>query len=99
IAGPIMRAKNLLTQVINPRQINWQKIQEGTYLIFWGLFQKIFIADNLAKIVDPLFKRQSGWSCWEVCLGAYAFAFQLYCDFAGYSNMARGLGKLMGFEI
>ncbi len=98
VAGPIERAKNLLPQILSPRTFNVDRFYEGCYLIFWGLFQKVVIADNLAKIAEPVF---NGWKykSGEIVLAMYAFAFQIFCDFAGYSNIARGLGKLLGFEI
>ena len=99
MAGPIERAAHMLPQVINPRKISRAQFQEGGYLIFWGLFQKIFVADNLAPIVDQLFTPGTAYHGPLVLLGAYAFAFQVYCDFAGYSNMARGLSKCMGFDL
>jgi alginate O-acetyltransferase complex protein AlgI len=99
IAGPIMRAKNFLPQVTHPRQIRLDQFYEGCHLFFWGLFEKIFIADNMAKIVNPVFGSPGPYQGGEVLVALYAFTFQIFCDFDGYSNMARGLGKCMGFEI
>ena len=99
VAGPIERAKHLLPQILNPRKITLDKFHEGCYLIFFGVFQKIFVADNLAKIVDPIFAGFPPYDGSKTVLAAYAFAFQVFCDFAGYSNIARGLGKCMGFDI
>ncbi len=99
IAGPIMRAKNFLPQIRNPRVLDWAQFYEGYYLVFWGLFEKIFIADNLAKIVNPVFASSAPYEGARVLVAVYAFAFQIFCDFDGYSNIARGLGKCMGFDI
>ena len=100
VAGPIERAKHLLPQVLSPRTLSLRECYEGSYLVFWGLFQKAVVADNLgAQIVDPIFNSAPPYNGIEVLLAVYAFAFQIYCDFAGYSNMARGLGKLMGFDL
>ncbi len=99
IAGPIMRAKDFLPQIVLPRRLSLGQFYEGCHLIFWGLFEKIFIADNLAKIVNPVFAGAPPYKGGEVLVALYAFAFQIFCDFDGYSNMARGLGKCMGFEI
>ncbi|MFH0812247.1 MAG: MBOAT family O-acyltransferase [Pseudomonadota bacterium] len=99
VAGPIERAGHLLPQILSPRKINVNTFYEGCHLIFWGLFQKVFIADNLAKIVDPVFAAPPPYDGIEVLCASYAFAFQIFCDFAGYSNIARGLGKCMGFDI
>jgi D-alanyl-lipoteichoic acid acyltransferase DltB (MBOAT superfamily) len=99
IAGPIERARHLLPQILSPRKLTLDKFYGGCYLIFWGLFMKIFIADNMAKIVDPVFAASPPYSGAMVIIALYAFAFQIFCDFAGYSNIARGLGKCMGFDI
>jgi len=98
IAGPIARAKDLLPQIRDSRKLNLKGFYEGCYLIFWGLFQKIYIADNLAQIVNPFFDSQPPYNGAKVLLVLYAFAFQIYCDFAGYSSIAVGLGRCMGFE-
>jgi D-alanyl-lipoteichoic acid acyltransferase DltB (MBOAT superfamily) len=99
VAGPIERAKHLLPQILSPRKFSAEKFFEGCYLISWGFFQKVFVADNLARIVDPVFASSAPYNGAKVLIALYAFAFQIFCDFAGYSNIARGLGKCMGFEI
>ena len=99
VAGPIERASRFLPQVLGSRRISAAGLHEGGFLIFWGLFQKVMIADNLARLADPVFADPAGAGSLAVLLAVYAFAFQIYCDFAGYSNMARGLGLLMGFDI
>ena len=100
VAGPIERATNLLRQVLNPRKVTLEKFYEGCFLIFWGLFLKAVIADNLSKVVDPVYAVQTPpFNGMEVLFATYAFTFQIYCDFAGYSHIARGIGKMMGFEI
>jgi len=99
VAGPIERASHLLPQILSKRKVTLDKFYEGCYLIFWGLFLKVFVADNLAKLVDPIFTSDPPYNGIKVLLGLYAFAFQIFGDFAGYSNIARGLGKCMGFDI
>ncbi|OGX05655.1 MAG: acyltransferase [Omnitrophica WOR_2 bacterium GWA2_47_8] len=99
VAGPIERARHLLPQILSPRKLSLDKFGEGCFLIFWGLFMKVFVADNLALVVDPIFASKATVSGAEVLIGLYAFAFQIFCDFAGYSNIARGLGMCMGFDI
>lgn len=99
VAGPIERAKNLLPQIHLPRKVTLDNFYQGCYLIFWGLFMKVFIADNLATIVNPIFASSGPSNAADILLGIYAFTFQIFCDFAGYSNIARGLCKCMGFEI
>ncbi len=99
VAGPIERAGHLLPQILAPRTITREGLKTGAYLIFWGLFQKLFVADNLAGLVDPFFASAAPYNGVGVLLAVYAFSFQIYCDFAGYSNIARGLGLFMGFDL
>jgi len=99
VAGPIERGYHLLPQITSPRIITREKIYEGSYLILWGLFKKIFIADNLAQIVDPIFSGGGTPSGSLVLIGVYAFAFQIYCDFSAYTDIARGIAKWMGIDL
>jgi alginate O-acetyltransferase complex protein AlgI len=99
VAGPILRATRLLPQIAQPRQITAESVRDGLWLMTWGFFQKIFIADNLAPLANTIFEPGSQASGVNVLLGVYAFAFQIYGDFAGYSNIARGTSKLMGIEL
>jgi alginate O-acetyltransferase complex protein AlgI len=99
VAGPIERATHLLPQVLNPRSITWQGVRLGLWLFGWGLFKKLVIADNAAIIADQVFSGQVEWTAGTALLGVYAFALQIYCDFSGYSDMARGLGFFLGFNI
>lgn len=99
VAGPIERGYHLLPQITAPRTITREKIYEGSYLILWGLFKKIFIADNLAQIVDPIFSGPGSPSGSLVLIGVYAFAFQIYCDFSAYTDIARGVAKWMGIDL
>jgi alginate O-acetyltransferase complex protein AlgI len=99
VAGPILRASLLLPQITGPRSISRQQLTDGAWLIGWGLFQKMFVADNLATLVDATFGSPVTPAGGDVLIATYAFAFQIYGDFAGYSNMARGMSKLMGIEL
>ena len=99
VAGPIERAEHLLPQLERPRRLTRQQFQEGCWLIVWGLYKKVYVADHLAKIVQAAFSKNGEWTGSEVLLSLYAFAFQIYGDFSGYSDMARGLAKLMGIEL
>ncbi len=99
VAGPINRATDLLPRVQNPRTVTWDGVGQGCTLIFWGLFKKIYIADNCAKLVTEAFHNPSLHSGASLLVTVYAFAFQIYCDFSGYSDVARGLAKMMGFEL
>ena len=99
VAGPILRAANLLPQIDSPRRITAEQVRDGLWLIAWGYLQKVFVADNLAPLANAIFDPALSPSGVNVLLGMYAFAFQIYGDFAGYSNIARGTSKLMGIEL
>jgi alginate O-acetyltransferase complex protein AlgI len=99
VAGPIQRAQSLIDQVAHPRTVTRSTFAEGFYLIMWGLFKKVVIADNMAKIVNPIFAQNEHFTATQVIVGAVAFAFQIYGDFSGYSDMARGPALLMGFRL
>lgn len=99
VAGPILRASLLLPQIHQPRRVTRRHIVEGAWLITWGMFQKMFVADNLAGLVNGVFSPSADPTGGDVLVATYAFAFQIFGDFAGYSNMARGMSKLMGIEL
>jgi len=99
VAGPILRASLLLPQIERPRTIRREQIVGGLWLIGWGCFQKMFVADNLAQLVDSVFGPSVSPGGGDVLVALWAFAFQIYGDFAGYSNIARGVSKLMGIEL
>lgn len=99
VAGPILRASKLLPQIASPRRITFAQLRDGMWLILWGYFQKIFVADNLAPLANAVFSGETTQTGVNVLLGVYAFGFQIYGDFAGYSNIARGTSKLMGIEL
>jgi alginate O-acetyltransferase complex protein AlgI len=99
VAGPILRARTLLPQIAGRRIVTSAQMREGAWLIAWGFFQKIFVADNLAPLASRIFAPGAHETGINVLLGTYAFAFQIYGDFAGYSNIARGTSKLMGIEL
>lgn len=98
VAGPIQRASLLLPQVTLPRAITAEKLQEGVHLIIWGFVKKIYMADNLSPIVEVAFSNPSP-NGGATTIGVLAFCFQIYCDFSGYTDIARGLAKIMGFEF
>ena len=99
VAGPILRASLLLPQIEKPRTISVAQSNEGLWLIGWGCFQKMFLADNLAPLVESVFTPGAAPGGLDVVLAVYAFALQIYGDFAGYSNIARGVSKLLGIEL
>ncbi len=99
VAGPIERATNLLPQILNKRVFNRRQAAQGLRLILWGLFKKVVVADSLAPIVNDIFGNYQDYNGFSLWLGAIYFAFQIYCDFSGYSDMAIGTAKLFGFEL
>lgn len=99
VAGPIERAWRLLPQIQNPRTITKKTIQTGLWMVAWGYFLKVFVADNLGNIVDTVFAKQSVISGGEALVSLYAFAFQIFGDFAGYSAIAIGVGHLLGIKL
>lgn len=99
VAGPIERAANLLPQFQRNRFFNFERARSGVELIIWGLFQKIVIADNCATYVNSIFENYDKLNSLSLLLGAFYFAFQIYGDFAGYSNIAIGSARLLGFDL
>lgn len=99
VAGPIERASHMVPQIQTPRKITREGINEGFALLFWGLFKKVVIADNAAVFVERVFSSSSDLPGFLNLAGVYAFAFQIYGDFSGYTDMARGLARLMGFQL
>jgi len=99
VAGPIERASNLLPQFTNKRHFSYDRGVEGMRQILWGLFKKVVIADNCAVIVNQVFANPNEYLGYELLLAAILFAFQIYCDFSGYSDIAIGTGKLFGFNL
>jgi alginate O-acetyltransferase complex protein AlgI len=103
VAGPIERASEMMPQFESPRRFKLEQWGEGLWLVLYGLFKKVVIADNLAGIVNAAFAPaaagaddRTGVQC---LIGVYAFAYQIYCDFSGYTDVARGIAKLLGFEL
>lgn len=99
VAGPIERASNLLPQILGPRNPTLKQFQAGLFLILGGLFKKIFIADQIARIVDPIFLHHESYLAGDVAIGALFFGIQIYADFSGYTDIARGAAKLLGFNL
>lgn len=99
VAGPIERANHLLPQVIRPRTFNYHQAVQGCQIILWGLFKKVVIADGIAGKVSYIFQHYEDLSTLSLIVGTAFFAVQIYCDFSGYSDMAIGLAKLLGFEL
>ena len=99
VAGPIERASNLLDQFLKTRSFSYEKAADGTRQVLWGLFKKMVIADNCAIFVNDVFDNYHELPASRLVLGAILFAFQIYGDFSGYSDIAIGTARLFGFNL
>jgi D-alanyl-lipoteichoic acid acyltransferase DltB (MBOAT superfamily) len=99
VAGPIERATHLLPQIQKKRTFDYAKAVDGLRQILWGLFKKIVIADQCAVYTNIIFNNSASYSGSTHVLGVIFFAFQIYCDFSGYSDIAIGTAKLLGIEL
>ena len=98
VAGPIERARRLLPQIAKTQPMTWERIWTGVHLMAWGMFKKVVIADNIALVADAVYGSDSPSGLW-VAVGTYAFALQIYCDFSGYTDIARGAARVLGFDL
>tara|TARA_R110002096_G_scaffold251769_1_gene444701 strand:+ start:6378 stop:7811 length:1434 start_codon:yes stop_codon:yes gene_type:complete len=99
VAGPIERATNLLPQFYKMRSFNYANSVDGLRQVLWGLFKKVVIADNCAKYANIIFNNHTEYNGSTLLLGAFFFAFQIYGDFSGYSDIAIGISRLFGFNL
>jgi len=99
LAGPIQRPISLLPQIQKSRIFNYGNATDGLRQILWGLFMKMVIADNCVPYVDDIFTNFSNYEGSTLIVGVILFTVQIYADFAGYSNIAVGIGKLLGFQL
>jgi alginate O-acetyltransferase complex protein AlgI len=99
VAGPIERASNLLPQFYKKRTFDYNRAVDGLRQILWGLLKKMLIADNAAIIANDIFNNSADYSGFTLLLGAVFFAFQIYGDFSGYSDIAIGVSRLFGLDL
>ena len=99
VAGPIERASNLLPQFHKQVRFDFNRIQSGITLMLWGLFKKIVIADRLALIVNEIYNNPTEYHGYTLVIGTLFFAVQIYCDFSGYSDIAIGIARVLGFDF
>jgi alginate O-acetyltransferase algI len=99
VAGPIERATHLLPQFFRTRTVSPTQVADGCRQILWGLFKKMVVADNCAQVVDQIFAYHNDLPASTLALGAVLFAFQIYGDFSGYSDIAVGTARLFGFSL
>jgi len=98
VAGPIERASHLLPQLAATVKIDLRMLESGIWLFIWGLFKKVVLADSFAYFVDPTFSFVEPEAS-QTIIGVTAFALQIYCDFSGYTVMARGMARMLGFDL
>jgi D-alanyl-lipoteichoic acid acyltransferase DltB (MBOAT superfamily) len=99
VAGPIERASNLLPQFSRSYDFDYNRIRDGVVLMAWGFFKKVVIADRLSEYVNLVYNNPEGYYGLAVVLATLFFAFQIYCDFSGYSDIAIGSAKILGFTL
>jgi alginate O-acetyltransferase complex protein AlgI len=99
VAGPIERARNLLPQFSSLKKFDYPKAANGFRQLLWGFFAKIAVADSIAPITDSIFANNGSLGAGTLVFGAVLFSVQLFCDFAGYSNIAIGIASILGFDI
>ncbi|SFC74769.1 MBOAT family O-acyltransferase [Butyrivibrio sp. YAB3001] len=99
LSGPIQKARNLLPQISKPRDFTYDLAQKGTLLFIWGAFEKIMVANRLNLIHSNIITDYANHSSAEILIGAMCFSLYIYADFSSYSDMARGIGMLLGIDV
>ncbi len=99
VAGPIERARHMFPQYQSPRVVTREQFNSGARLILCGFVKKVVIADGLAAYVDPVFQYSVPYNSAALWIAMYSFAIQIYCDFSGYTDIARGVSRLLGIEL
>ena len=99
VAGPIVRASDFLPQFREEKTWDWNRVISGFTRILWGLFKKIAIADTIAPFVDLCFGSPGSFTSMHLAIGVFFYSFQIYCDFSGYSDIAIGLARILGFDF
>jgi alginate O-acetyltransferase complex protein AlgI len=99
VAGPIVRAKDFLPQLDSKPRVTSEQIRSGMHLILRGYIEKVVIADNLGPVVEKIYSNPAAHSGADLWIATYCFAFQIFCDFAGYTDIARGCARLLGYEF
>ena len=99
VSGPVERAAHLLPQLQQRRQITTDKVNEGLWLILWGFFQKLVIADNVGLIVNQVYSNYTQFHGLDIIIAVIAYTIQILADFGGYTDIARGVARLLGFDL
>lgn len=99
VAGPIVRASDFLPQFRKDHDFNWDRFIHGTTQVLWGFFKKVAIADSIAPIVEQCFAEPGNFASIYLIIGVIFYSFQIYCDFSGYSDIAIGFARILGFDF
>lgn len=99
VAGPIERSGNLLKQIKNGTDFDWNHFRDGCLYMLWGFFEKIVIADRIGILVDSVYNNYTSYGGFQIFFATVLFAFQVYCDFSGYTDIAIGAAKVLGFHL
>ncbi|MCX6048187.1 MAG: MBOAT family protein [Chloroflexi bacterium] len=99
VAGPIERPQHILHQFREQHDFDYERVKSGLILMAWGLFKKVVIADRLAVFVNTIYGDPTHYTGFALVLATYFFAYQIYCDFSGYSDIAVGASRVMGFRL
>lgn len=99
VAGPIERPQNLLPQLHGKHDFNFERFLSGLRLMLWGFFKKLVIADRIAYLIKPVFDAPHHYEGMSILISASLFSIQIYCDFSGYTDIARGASRIMGIEL
>lgn len=99
LSGPIVKSKDFLYQLNEEHTFDYDRVKSGLLLMIWGYFQKVLIADRLAILVNKVYSNPGNYRGFEIITASVFFAFQIYCDFCGYSNIAIGAAEVMGFRL
>ncbi|TGM61372.1 MBOAT family O-acyltransferase [Leptospira vanthielii] len=99
VAGPILRASDVLHQFLDSKDFTKENLKQGLKQLFWGIFKKTFIADPVSYVIDPMYANPTEYNWIAMWMAASLFAVQIYCDFSGYSDIAIGTARILGFHI
>lgn len=99
VAGPIERSGNLLNQLAEPQKFNYENARDGFLQMLWGFFLKIVVADRAAVFVNTVYGNYTAYAGWYLIIATLLFALQIYCDFYGYSVIAKGAAKILGINL
>lgn len=99
VAGPIVRAADFLPQMQSEKRFDWNRFNSGMGRVLWGFFKKVAVADSLGPFADQCFQSPEAFGSMHLLIGVVFYAFQIYCDFSGYSDIAIGLARMMGYDF